>query len=59
VVDKKLRQVLASIPAEESKAFFAAADPSQHHDDEWLEVDLEAVTVPEPEKEDEGKESKE
>lgn len=51
VVDKKLRAVLAGMPPAEAQAFTSAIDAAKHHDDEWIEIDLGAVEVPEEEEE--------
>ena len=54
VMEKRLREVFAAIPAAEAQTFFGAADPAKHFDDEWRELDLSGVKVPE-EKKDEDK----
>jgi len=54
VMEKRLREVFAAIPAAEAQKFFGAADPAKHFDDEWRELDLSGVKVPE-EKKDEDK----
>ena len=55
VAEKKLRQVFANLPAEDAKKLQAAGDPSMHFDDEWREIDLAKVTVPEEKKPEEKK----
>lgn len=57
VVEKKVREVFAAIPAAEAQKFFSAADPAKHFDDEWREVDLAGVKVPEEKKDDAAKEA--
>lgn len=54
VMEKKIREVFTGLPAAEAQKFFGAADPTKHFDDEWREVDLAGVKVPE-EKKDEAK----
>lgn len=54
-VEKKLREVFAKMPAPEGQTFQGAGDPSKHFDDEWREVDLAKVTVPEEKKPEEKK----
>lgn len=50
VVEKKLQEVFAALPPE-GAILFAAVDLAQHHDDEWLEIDLDKISAPEEEKE--------
>lgn len=50
-VEKKLLEALAAMPADEAKTFIGAIDRELHFDDEWREVNLEAVSVPEEKKE--------
>jgi len=52
VMEKKTREVFAAIPAAEAQKFFGAADPAKHFDDEWRELDLSGVKVPEEKKDD-------
>ena len=52
VMEKKIREIFAAIPAAEAQKFFGAADPAKHFDDEWREVDLAGVKVPEEKKDD-------
>lgn len=54
IVEAKLEEVFSAIPAAEAEKFFAATDPARHFDDEWRELDLAAVTVPEEDKEEKG-----
>jgi len=54
VMEKRVREVFAAIPAADAQKFFGAADPAKHFDDEWRELDLSGVKVPE-EKKDEAK----
>ena len=54
VMEKRLREVFTAIPAADAQKFFGAADPAKHFDDEWRELDLSGVKVPE-EKKDEDK----
>lgn len=49
--EKRLREALTAMPAAESKMFLEAIDLDKHFDDEWLEVDLAALAVPEEEEE--------
>ncbi|MGH9804806.1 MAG: hypothetical protein ACRD4D_06515 [Candidatus Acidiferrales bacterium] len=51
-MEKKIREVFAAIPAAEAQKFFGAADPAKHFDDEWRELDLSGVKVPEEKKDD-------
>lgn len=55
IVEKKLQEILAAMPAEDSKAFFGAFDRDKHFDDEWYEVDLTAGPAPEQKKAEEKK----
>lgn len=50
-VEKKLREVLAAMPAGDVQKFFGALDFAKHFDDEWRDVDLDAVMLPEEKKE--------
>jgi hypothetical protein len=58
-MEKKIREVFAAIPAAEGQKFFGAADPAKHVDDEWREVDLAGVKLPEEEKKDDAKKDEE
>ena len=53
--EKRLREVFAAMPAEDVQKLQAAGDPAMHFDDEWREVDLAKVTVPEEKKAEEKK----
>lgn len=51
VVQKKLEEIVAAMPAADSKQFYGAIDREKHFDDEWREIDFATVTVPEEKKE--------
>jgi hypothetical protein len=53
VGEKKLHQVFVNLPAEDAKKLQAAGDPSMHFDDEWREIDLAKLPVPEEKKSEE------
>lgn len=55
LVEKKLQEVLAAMPAADAKMLVGAIDREKHFDDEWREVNWDAVTVPEDKKEEEKK----
>lgn len=54
-MEKKIREVFAAIPGPEAQKFFGASDPAKHFDDEWRELDLAGVKVPEEKKDEEKK----
>lgn len=47
VVEKKVQAALAAMPAGDAKLFFGAVDREKHSDDEWREVNFDAVVLPE------------
>ncbi len=59
VVEKKLQEAIAGMPESQVKMFFGAMELSQHYDDEWREVDMASIEVPEEEEQAEGEEQEE
>lgn len=58
VVEKKFQEAVAAMPPAEVKKFYAAIDTKKYFDDEWREVNLEAVEVPEAAEKKEEEEGK-
>lgn len=57
-VEKKLREVVAAMAPGDAQKFYGALDFAKHFDDEWRDIDLEAIKLPEEKKEEKKEESK-
>lgn len=57
-VEKKLEEVVAAMPPGEAQKFFDGMDLAKHFDDEWRDVDLASVKLPDEKKEEKKDESK-
>lgn len=53
-VEKRLQEAIAAMPEGQVKTFFGAMDLGKHYDDEWREIDVASIEVPEEEEEEQA-----